>query len=142
MLPDLFYIPEPENIGVQSKKNHQARDETQELSSEDRQKIIDRFTRNCRTCYDDYMYQLSLGCPRELARGCLNVHTYSRMWATVDLHNLLHFLTLRDDPHAQKEIRVYAQAIGQIVDEIVPHTMDEWRKYKAMWTKFLETHHA
>jgi thymidylate synthase (FAD) len=59
-------------------------------------------------------------CPRELARTVLPVSTYSRMYATVDLHNLLHFLRLRDHDHAQHEIRVYAQAMKEIIKDIVP----------------------
>jgi thymidylate synthase (FAD) len=63
---------------------------------------------------------LADGCPRELARSVLPVSTYSRMYATVDLHNLLHFIRLRDHDHAQHEVRVYAQAMKTIVSEVCP----------------------
>jgi thymidylate synthase (FAD) len=63
---------------------------------------------------------LADGVPRELARGVLPVNTYSHMFATVDLHNLLHFLRLRLHSHAQYEIRVYAEAMLRLIEPIVP----------------------
>jgi thymidylate synthase (FAD) len=67
-----------------------------------------------------YEYLLYKGWPRELARSCLPVNTYSRMFATVDLHNLFHFLRLRLHPHAQHEIRAYATALATLIQPIVP----------------------
>lgn len=74
-------------------------------------------------CYDSfskYKRMLKMGAPRELARGVLPVNTYSRMFATVDLHNLAHFLKLRLHEHAQYEIRVYAQAMLDLIEPVVP----------------------
>lgn len=67
-----------------------------------------------------YRKLLEFGTPRELARGVLPLFTYSRMFATVDLHNLFHFLTLRNHDHAQYEIRVYAKAMLDIIETVVP----------------------
>lgn len=76
--------------------------------------------------FDNYKNLLEHGCPRELARIVLPLGTYTEMYATVDLHNLLHFLKLRDDEHAQYEIQVYAQAIKDLIRPVVPVTLDIW----------------
>ena len=69
--------------------------------------------------------------PRELARSVLPVATYSHMFATVNLLNLLHFLSLRSDPDAQYEIRVYADALVTLIEPIVPICVSAWRSGKA-----------
>ncbi len=66
------------------------------------------------------------GWPRELARSVLPVSTYSHMFATVNLLNLLKFLTLRCDAHAQYEIRVYADAMRELIRPIVPVCLEAW----------------
>ncbi len=63
---------------------------------------------------------------REIARGALCVFMYTNFYATVDLHNLLWFLELRRHPHAQHEIRLYSQAIEEIIKNIVPFTHKTW----------------
>jgi thymidylate synthase (FAD) len=68
------------------------------------------------------------GVPRELARSVLPVATYSHMFATVDLLNLMRFLTLRCDQHAQYEIRVYADAMRELARSIVPVCIKAWEK--------------
>jgi thymidylate synthase (FAD) len=68
--------------------------------------------------------------PRELARGVLPMNTFSRMFATVDLHNLLHFLKLRLHEHAQYEIRVYAQAMLELIEPIVPVAVAAWKRHE------------
>jgi len=76
-----------------------------------------------------YKKLIAEGCPRELARSVLPVGTYSHMFATVDLHNLFHFLHLRLHSHAQYEIRVYAEAMLQLIEPIVPISVDAFRKH-------------
>ncbi len=71
--------------------------------------------------YKEYKYLLKIGTPRELARIVLPVAMYSKMFATVNLHNLLNnFMILRDHNHAQHEVRVYAQAMKELITPIVP----------------------
>jgi thymidylate synthase (FAD) len=72
--------------------------------------------------FDLYRSMLRDGVPRELARAVLPVATYSHMFATVDLHNLMHFLKLRLHEHAQYEIRVYAEAMLRADRAVVPVT--------------------
>jgi thymidylate synthase (FAD) len=69
---------------------------------------------------------LNRGVPRELARSVLPLATYSHMFATVNLLNLLHFLTLRADTRAQYEIQVYALAMHDLVSEVVPTCVAAW----------------
>jgi len=116
-LPEEFYVPEFEHITTQSKDNKQMRTDEQNAAAGTIRAIINEANTEAFAAYRD---MLSLGCPRELARSVLPVGTYSHMFATVDLHNLMHFLRLRLHPHAQMEIRVYAEAMLKIIEEVVP----------------------
>jgi len=126
-LPELFYIPEVSQITTQSKSNKQMR--TDEIHPE-AEHIQDDISGMCRHAFNMYRKLLQSGCPRELARGVLPVNTFSRMFATVDLHNLLHFLNLRLHEHAQYEIRVYAQAMLELITPIVPNTVAAWEAHR------------
>jgi thymidylate synthase (FAD) len=80
---------------------------------------------------DAYQARLDAGVAREQARKDLPLCTYTEAYWKVDLHNLLHFLALRMDSHAQKEIRLYAQTIGeQIVSRWVPQTWEAFVDYR------------
>lgn len=116
-LPQEFYIPEVSQITTQSKSNKQMRtDEIHPAADE----IQDTISHTCMTAFEAYRKMLKAGAPRELARGVLPVNTYTRFFCTVDLHNLAHFLRLRLHPHAQFEIRVYAQAMLDLIEPVVP----------------------
>ncbi len=123
-LPEEFYLPHPDKVGSQSTNNKQGRD----LSSDarDREAQVVGYRNQCQGAFAKYKQLLEAGWPRELARGVLPVSTYSHMFATVDLLNLLKFLTLRCDGHAQYEIRVYADAMRDLVRSIVPVTIKAW----------------
>lgn len=116
-LPEDFYIPKLENITRQDPKNKQARTGEQHV---DAHIFADRLTEHAEECFRLYKVALEDEIPRELARLFLPLNVYSRMFATVDLHNLFHFLRLRLNPHAQYEIRVYAQAMLDLIEPIVP----------------------
>lgn len=118
-LPDEFYVPHPSQIGEQSKTNKQMRIDTGEATDETI-RAAERIEVVCRAAHDHYKILLDQGVPRELARSVLPLATYSRMFATVDLHNLFHFLRLRLHEHSQYEIRVYAEAILQLISPEVP----------------------
>lgn len=127
-LKDEYYIPDINNIGVQSKGNHQSR-----VINKGFDKIqygmIDIYKEGCEKAFEDYQFLLDQGnWPRELARCILPLATYSEMYATVNLWNLLHFISLRSDEHAQYEIQVYSNAMKEIIKEIVPVTIDKWNK--------------
>ncbi|MGH7746011.1 MAG: FAD-dependent thymidylate synthase [Candidatus Dormibacteria bacterium] len=124
-LDEGFYLPKQEDITTQSKDNKQMRTVEVHPAAESLQEAMND---SCERSLDDYKWLLEQGCPRELARGVLPVFTYSRMFAVVDLHNLLHFLILRLHQHAQLEVRVYAQAMLQLVEPIVPVTIAAFKQ--------------
>lgn len=127
-LPEEFYIPQPEQISIQSKDNKQGRSNTG--GAEDfvamRQRESDALRIACQQSFNVYRDLLASGWPRELARSVLPVATYSHMFASVDLLNLLKFLTLRCDAHAQYEIRVYADAMRDLIRPVVPVALAAW----------------
>ena len=116
-LPEEFYVPEQDQITYQSTSNKQMRTDKVNPHA---YYIREKMKRHCINAFELYREMLADGCPRELARGVLPVNTYSHMFATVDLHNLAHFLKLRLHEHAQYEIRVYAEAMLELITPIVP----------------------
>src|SRR6185369_3721001 len=116
-LPEEFYVPELAHITTQSANNKQMR--TDEVHPQAAW-MCDQIATACEDAFRVYKEMIAKGCPRELARSVLPVATYSHMFATVDLHNLLHFCALRMHSHAQYEIRVYAEAMLDLVQPIVP----------------------
>lgn len=128
-LSEEFYVPEPAAIGVQAANNKQGRDLGADLT--DQQKGDLEFQRNIarhamQKAFEAYRALLADGWPRELARSVLPVATYSHMFATVDLLNLMKFLTLRCDGHAQYEIRVYADAMRDLARTVAPVAISAW----------------
>jgi thymidylate synthase (FAD) len=121
-LPEEFYVPKPEHVGTQSKDNKQGR----ELGASCDGSIPKLFQSACTEAFSAYRRLLLCGVPRELARSVLPLATYSHMFATVDLLNLLKFLTLRCHPHAQFEIRIYAEAMRNLIQPIVPVCLEAW----------------
>jgi thymidylate synthase (FAD) len=82
----------------------------------------------CNQAFTMYRSLLLGGCPRELARAVLPVATYSHMFTTLNLHNLMRFLKLRLHPHAQYEIRVYAEAMLELIRSVTPVTIKYFEK--------------
>lgn len=118
-----FYVPPPEVIGQQSKSNKQTRVVGSDLSNDEHTyaKVNATIIRSaCNQAFQTYQTLLDRGVPRELARSVLPVATFSRMKATVDLHNLFHFIRLRLDAHSQWEIQQYAEKMLEIAKEICP----------------------
>lgn len=123
-LPEEFYVPKPEQIGVQSKDNKQAREAGGDLKDAEIAAMIMRGA--CVKSFGQYRALLEKGVPRELARSVLPVSTYSHMFAKVDLRNLLGFLSLRCHPHAQYEIRVYAEVMRELARSVAPVAVGAW----------------
>lgn len=124
-LPEEFYVPAPDVIGAPSKDNKQGRDMTpaNPVWCATQRAVI---AEACRISFETYRDLLASDVPRELARSVLPVATYSHMFATVDLLNLLKFLTLRCHSHAQYEIRVYADAMRELIRPVVPVCLAAW----------------
>jgi len=123
-LPEVYYLPKPDAIGQQAVKNKQGR----EGSDQDRTNDLVRADAHCKRAFKEYAELLEAGWPRELARMVLPLNTYSHMFATVNLLNLLKFLTLRCDDHAQYEIRVYADAMKELIRPVVPACVAAWEE--------------
>ena len=112
-----YYVPELDKITLQSTDNKQMRTTEKHPQADYIARLIDA---QCKNAFATYKALLECGTPRELARGVLPVNAYSKMFATIDVHNLFHLLRLRLHEHAQYEIRVYAEAMLEIITPIVP----------------------
>jgi len=130
-LPEVFYVPAPSAIGVQSKGNKQARD-LEKTVGEDAASAIADLLATCERSFDTYRGLLAKGWPRELARMVLPLNTYSHMFAKIDLLNLLKFLSLRCHPHAQWEIQQYAFALRDLAKTVAPEALNAWERDHAL----------
>jgi thymidylate synthase (FAD) len=139
-LLDEFYVPEPAQLGIQSAANRQGRGSV--LDAEQAARVIDLLRDDARRSYDNYVWLLNedeagepidpdrSGLARELARINLTLGTYTEWYWKTDLHNLMHFLRLRADPHAQYEIRIYAEKMIETLKRWVPHTYEAFVEYR------------
>ena len=132
---DHFYIPEPDAINYQSSSNKQGRSDDS-VPKELRERVLDILTKHAQESWTDYEEMESSNIARELARIHLPLSLYTEWYWKIDLANLLHFIHLRMDRHAQYEIRVFAEAIAGIVKEIVPVTWEAFLDYIAFATQF------
>ena len=130
VLSNEFYLPQLEDLQPQSLSNKQGREG--ELDSNTSVVVRDRLQAHSLMSYQLYEWLISdeIDLARELARMSLPVNFYTEMYWKIDLHNLFHFLMLRADPHAQKEIRVYAELLEWIVGKWVPYAFDAYRVYR------------
>jgi thymidylate synthase (FAD) len=140
IMEDEFYIPNSENLAAQSKKNHQGRDEGGSLSKDEQKKILEILKNDSKNSYNNYLSMINQdkngnvvddskdGLARELARMNLTLNCYTQWYWKIDLHNLLHFLRLRADSHAQYEIREYANLMLDIVEKWVPYSYEAFVK--------------
>ena len=127
-----FYIPAPDQLAAQSVVNNQGRGEL--LQGAEAARVLETLKHDASTMYDHYQEMLSQdgqqGLARELARMNLPMNIYTQWYWKVDLHNLFHFLRLRADPHAQYEIRVYADAIAACVKDWLPLAFAAFEDYR------------
>ncbi len=135
-----FYIPAPEQLAAQSASNRQGRGDV--LDGAEAQRVLDLLREDAQRNYDHYAEMLNeredgsvvdegkQGLARELARMNLTLNIYTQWYWKTDLHNLLHFLSLRADAHAQYEIRVYADAMIETVKRWVPSVYEAFMDYR------------
>jgi thymidylate synthase (FAD) len=131
-----FYIPAPEHLAAQSADNRQGRGPV--LQGAEAAHVLDLLREDATRTYDHYAEMLNedgadparQGLARELARMNLTLNTYTQWYWKSDLHNLFHFLSLRADPHAQYEIRAYAEAMLATVEAWVPSAFAAFRDYR------------
>ena len=136
-----FYLPEKQNLAAQSQTNKQGRS-NEEIPEEIADKVLALLEKDAKICYQHYIEMMNqdeqgnildestIGITRELARMNLTLNYYTEWYWKVNLHNLLHVLSLRADPHAQYEIRVYADKMLEIVKAWVPFTYDAFNEYR------------
>jgi thymidylate synthase (FAD) len=136
-----FYIPAAKDLAVQSLSNRQGRGEI--LSEKNSKEALDMLKRDAEKCFDTYEYLLNEksngdiidenreGLARELARINLTLNTYTQWYWKTNLHNLMNFIYLRADSHAQYEIRVYADIIYEIMKAWVPITAEAFNSYRS-----------
>jgi thymidylate synthase (FAD) len=135
-----FYIPAPEHLAAQSSANRQGRGEV--LSGDEAAEVLSLLRADAERCHDHYLAMLNegddgapigpgrQGLARELARMNLTLNTYTQWYWKTDLHNLLHFLSLRAEPRAQYEIRAYAEAMLPAVQAWVPYCYAAFADYR------------
>lgn len=129
IMPDEFYLPTPDTVRKQSKKNKQGRADEQIDEGIANQFIADLMQIQ-ESLYQNYNNFLSQEIARELARINLPLSTYTEWYWKIDLHNLFHFLELRLDPTAQYEIREYAKIISEMVRICVPIAYEAFEDYR------------
>jgi thymidylate synthase (FAD) len=127
LMPLLFYMPDRDQFALQSQSNKQGRDQgaPQELYDE----AVKRWESLRAEAGDAYGWLLDEDVAREIARIDLPVSTYTQWYWKIDLHNLLHFLSLRVDPRAQWEIQQFAQVIAAMVKRVAPLSYEAWVDY-------------
>jgi thymidylate synthase (FAD) len=131
-----FYLPAPEHLAAQSESNRQGRGET--LDPDEAGEVLRLLRRDAEQAFSTYSHLLNeedadparRGLARELARMNLTLNTYTQWYWKSDLHNLLGFLALRADAHAQYEIRAYAEAMLRSVEAWVPMSYRAFRDYR------------
>ncbi len=137
VLKDEFYVPPAEAVAFQSETNKQGRS-TEEVPEAVRAQVIEILTRDQETTYASYQRLLDEGVARELARINLPVSIYTEWYWRIDLHNLFHFLALRLDPHAQWEIRVYAEAMATCAQAVAPLAYASFQRHLVRGRHFSE----
>lgn len=140
MLDREFYIPAPEHLAAQSEVNNQGRGDV--LRDQEAHEVLEMLKADAARSYDRYETLLNerqdgriinddkQGLARELARMTLPLSAYTQWYWKVDLHNLVHFLSLRMDPHAQYEIRAFADVMYDMVRDWVPLTAKAFEDYR------------
>lgn len=140
ILDNEFYIPAPQHLAAQSSVNRQGRGAV--LEGAEAARVMSLLREDSERAYAHYAEMLNedaagdpldperSGLARELARMNLSLNFYTQWYWKTDLHNFMHFLSLRGDPHAQYEIRAYADAMLDVLDRWVPHSAAAFRQYR------------
>jgi len=140
ILDNEYYLPKPEHLAAQSKANRQGRDQV--LSGKEAERVFDLLKKDSELVYEHYMEMLNegetgepldperSGLARELARMNLSLAFYTQWYWKTNLHNLMHFLSLRADAHAQYEIRVYADVMLDTLKRWCPISYDAFMEYR------------
>ena len=127
LMPLLFYTPPQDQFALQSRSNNQGREGG--APAEVYREAVERWERLRAEAGGAYAWMLEEDVARELARIDLPLSMYTQWYWKVDLHNLLHFLSLRVDPRAQWEIQQFARVIAGMVKRVAPLSYEAWVDY-------------
>jgi len=140
ILDNEFYVPKPEHLAAQSKANRQGRDAV--LAGKEAERVFDLLKKDAELVYEHYLEMLNegeggapldperSGLARELARMNLSLNFYTQWYWKTDLHNLMQFLSLRADAHAQYEIRAYAETMIDTLQRWCPISHDAFMEHR------------
>jgi thymidylate synthase (FAD) len=128
LMPLLFYTPEQGDFALQSADNKQGR-QPGEADASLFQEAVSRWQSARERAGADYQWLVGKDVARELARIDLPLSTYTQWYWKIDLHNLIHFLTLRADSHAQYEIRAFAEVMAGMLKRVAPLSYEAWIDY-------------
>ena len=135
-----FYVPQPEHLATQSSTNRQGRGAV--LEGQEAAKVLQILREDASRSHDHYVEMMNEdesgitlrdgqhGLARELARMNLTLNFYTQWYWKVNLHNFMHFLSLRADQHAQYEIRTYAETMLKILEKWVPQVYEAFCDYR------------
>ena len=149
ILDNEFYVPKPEHLAAQSAMNRQGRDAV--LAGKEAERVFDLLKKDAELVYEHYLEMLNegeagapldperSGLARELARMNLSLGFYTQWYWKTNLHNLMHFLSLRADAHAQYEIRVYAETMLDTLKRWCPISHDAFVEYRLGGTHLSKT---
>lgn len=129
IMRDEFYVPAADQMRTQSADNKQARSD-EALPGSIANRMIDELAEDQHMLYGHYEKMIEAGLAREIARVNLPISLYTEWYWQCDLHNLFHFLRLRMDPHAQYEIRVYAEAMAKCAQAVAPVAYEAFEEHK------------
>lgn len=129
VMEDIFWEPRPEDLRTQSSTNRQGSTDTP-IDTTQATALAAQFRDEQRQLYQHYQTALAAGVAREIARVNLPLSLYTEWYWKIDLHNLLHFLQLRLDAHAQREIRVFAEAMAEFVKLRCPITWEAFEEFR------------
>lgn len=135
IMKDEFYVPAAEDLAAQSADNKQGRSD-EPMPPDQAGRIIALMEEGQKQAYRDYAALVDEGLAREIARINLPLSLYSEWYWQIDLHNLFRFLALRMDPHAQKEIRLYARCMLDITKAVAPRATESFERYLLDSTRF------
>ncbi|HEX6308773.1 MAG TPA: FAD-dependent thymidylate synthase [Longimicrobiales bacterium] len=135
LMPLLFYTPEPGDFALQSEQNNQGRS-SEPAAVDLYRETVARWERMRTDAMETYGWLVAEDVAREIARIELPLSTYTQWYWKIDLHNLLHFLTLRVDQHAQLEIRAFAEVMAGMVKRVAPFTYEAWVDYDVAGAHF------
>ena len=131
---DEFYYPDPKHIQLQSALNKQGR--AGKIPKKLTDKVIQYFKEISERSFEMYQELNEAGLARELIRAILPVNLYTEWYWKNDLHNLLHFISLRSDSHAQYEIRVFSDAMAESVQKVAPFAWEAYQDYVVQGMRF------